>query len=277
MGVAASGGAWLRFGVRGDGEPLLLVMGLGGPGRAWWRLLAELEPGDARAVWFDHRGTGDSDRVRGTLTMSDLVADCLAVMDAAGLDDAHVLGVSMGGMVAQQIALTHPHRVRSLVLAATTPSGRIGGPPWRLLAVSALRPVLGHRLTWPLLASTLYAPATRVERPEAIDEDLRVRAQDATDAGTIVAQLAACATHDTRRRLAALAGMPVTVLHGRQDALIHPQRARELAAAIPGARLVMIDRCGHMLTTDAGPAVADAVRSHLDWACSSPPRRAQAA
>lgn len=277
MGVASSGGAWLRFGIRGDGEPLLLVMGLGAPGRAWWRLLDELAPGDARAVWFDHRGTGDSDRVRGVLRMGHLVADCLAVLDAAGLTDAHVFGVSMGGMVAQQLALDHPDRVRSLVLASTTPAGRSGSPPWRLLGVSALRPVLGQRLTWPALATTLYAPATRLERPEAIEEDLRLRVQDATDVGTIVAQLAACATHDARERLAALARTPVSVLHGQQDALIAPQRARELAAAIPGARLVMIERCGHMLTTDAAPAVADAVRSHLRWACSPPSRRAQAA
>jgi 3-oxoadipate enol-lactonase len=243
-------------------EPLLMIMGLAGSARAWTRLLPHVSRRH-RALVFDNRGTGDSDGVRGPLTMDDLAADALAVLDAAGEDSAHVLGVSMGGMVAQHLALAHRERVRSLLLACTTPGGRSGSPPWRLLATAALRPVLGPDRTSGLLAPALYAPATRFEHPERIDFDRRVRLGDATPTATLLAQMAAVARHDVRGRLGELDGLSVTVIHGADDVLVPPARGRELAAGIPGARLVELERCGHMLTTDAEAPAAGAVLEHL--------------
>jgi pimeloyl-ACP methyl ester carboxylesterase len=262
VAVASNHGTWLNWSADGDGEPLLMIMGLGGSGRAWWRLLPHVTP-HARTIVMDNRGTGQSDPVRGPLRMRDLVDDCLAVLDAAGEESAHVMGVSMGGMVAQHLALDHRDRVRSLVLGCTTAVGGRGTPPWRMLGASALRPFLGPERTWPMLAPTLYAPGTLRNRPDRVREDLRVRVQDATPPRTIYAQLAAIAGHNTLPRLRELDGVGVTVMHGEQDALVPPARADELARAIPGARLVMIPACGHMLTTDAEEAAAAAVREHL--------------
>src|SRR5690606_9798040 len=120
----------------------------------------------------------------GLLTMDDLVADTLAVLDAAGHERAHVIGVSMGGMIAQHLALKHRARVRSLILGCTTPVGRQGAPPWRLLAATALRPLAGSERTFRLVAPVLYAERTRRERPERIADDLRVRLQEATSVRT---------------------------------------------------------------------------------------------
>ena len=263
-------GVWLRYDVHGAGEPLLLVMGLSGSRRGWYRLLPHLEP-RCEAIAFDNRGTGDSDPVTGPLSMADLVGDALAVLDAAGHESAHVLGVSMGGMIAQQLALDHRDRVRSLILGCTTAGGRRGAPPWRLLTATALRPLVGATRTFPIVAPALYARATREERPERVREDLRVRLSDATDVRTTLAQMAAIAGHDTRARLRELAGLDVTVLHGAEDALVPPEAGRALAAAIPGARLVMIPACGHMLTTDAEEAASGAILEHLGRVCSPSP------
>ena len=266
-GTAEHDGVWLAWRAFGEGDPVLLIMGLMGSGRAWFRLLPHLAgPGAAperRAIAFDNRGTGDSDRPSGLWTMDDLVGDALAVLDAAGVERAHVIGASMGGMIAQHLALDHPGRVRSLVLACTHPGRQPGGPSWRMLASLALRPAIGPGRTFALVAPVLYSERTRTEQRARLQEDLRMRFEDATPAATARGQIAAIARHDTRSRLGEL-DMPVLVLHGEEDALIPPAAGRELADRIPGAKLVLIPRCGHVLMTDAEEEVAAAILGFLD-------------
>jgi pimeloyl-ACP methyl ester carboxylesterase len=260
-GVAESADVWLSWRAYGQGDPVLLIMGLMGSGRAWFRLLPHLAP-SYRAVVFDNRGTGDSDRPAGLWSMDDLASDALAVMDAAGLDAAHVVGASMGGMVAQHVALTAPERVRSLALLCTHPGRQPGGPPWRMAASLLLRPLLGPARTFPIVAPLLYAQRTRQEHPERLREDLELRFKDATPFGTAPGQLAAIVRHDTRERLSELT-MPTLVLHGEEDRLVSQAAARELAERIPAARLVLLPECGHVLTTDAEPAAAAALLDFL--------------
>ena len=245
------------------GDPVLMIMGLGGSSRLWYRLLPWITR-RRRAILFDNRGTGESAPVRGNLTMQSLAGDALAVLDAAREESAHVLGVSMGGMVAQHIALDHRERVRSLTLACTTAGGRRGAPPWRLLAASALRPVFGPTRTFPLVAPVLYAPETRRSKQDRLREDLERRMADRTSALTIYAQMGAIVGHDTRARLGELEGISTLVVHGLEDALVPVARARELAKSIPGARLALIPSCGHVLTTDAEEETAEAIVDHLD-------------
>jgi 3-oxoadipate enol-lactonase len=252
-----------------DAPPVLLIMGLGGSARVWFRLLPHLVA-RYRTLLFDNRGTGGSDPVAGPLSMDAMVADAVAVLDAAGVERAHVIGVSMGGMIAQHLALERRDRVASLVLGCTTAGGRRGAPPWRLLAASALRPVLGAERTWPLIAPALFAERTRRERPQRVADDLRQRRLDDTASRTLYAQLAAVVGHDTRAALPALAGLPTLVLHGAEDALVPVARGRELAALIPGACLVVIPGAGHVMTTDAEDAVARAIVDHLAVLVGSP-------
>jgi pimeloyl-ACP methyl ester carboxylesterase len=268
MAIARNGDAHLHWREEGEGEPLVLVMGLGGSSLAWHRLLPHLR-GRARLVLLDNRGTGQSDRIRGRFTLADMVADTLAVMDAAELEDAHVLGVSMGGMIAQHLALEHRSRVRSLVLGCTTPASRSSAPPWRLIAAAGVRS-LAPEASFDLLVPALYAERTRREHPERIREDFALRAREATPPATVVAQMLAVGGHDTRRRLAELAGLPVTVVHGAEDALIPPARGRDLAARIPGAAHVEIPGAGHMMTTDAEAETVAAVLHHLERAAAAP-------
>ena len=272
MPVTGDGIAYRAVGSR-DGEAVLLIMGLGGSGRMWWRLEPHVAA-EHLALLIDNRGTGDSQRISGRISMRDMANDAVSVLDAAGVERAHVVGASMGGMIAQHVALDHRDRVSSLVLACTTAGGRSGPPPWRLLASTALRPLVGPGRTMRLVAPVLYAPTTRERHPDRLRDDLRRRVEDATPGNTLYAQMGAIAGHDTRSRLAELAGVPTLVLHGEEDALVPPAGGRRLAEAIPGARLHTIPGAGHVLTTDAEDEVADAILDHLRAASSaSVPRR----
>ena len=260
-GVAENGGVWLSWRAYGEGEPVLMIMGYMGSSKAWFRLLPHVSR-EHRAIVFDNRGTGDSDRPPGLWSMDDLARDALAVLDAAGHDPAHVLGVSMGGMVAQHLALGHPERVRTLTLCCTQPGGRGGAPPWRMLASIVLRPLLGPGATFPIVAPLLYSERTRRDRRDRLREDLEMRWQERTPAASALSQSAAIARHDTRARLAELS-MPVLVLHGTEDALIPASAARELASLIPRARLVLVPGAGHVIATDAEDETASALLDFL--------------
>ena len=254
---------WLRAGDPA-GEPVLLVMGLSGSHRDWHRHVPHLL--DRDVILMDNRGTGMSSPVGGPLTMEDMVRDAVAVLDAAEVESAHVHGTSMGGMIAQHLALVHRDRVRSLVLSATSPGGMLNQPPWRLLLATALRPIVGWQRTSGIVVPMVYAEHTRNAAPERVKADLHVRLEHATDPRTTLAQMAAIARHDTRERLHELAGLPVTVIHGDKDRLVPVSHGRALAEGIPGSRLVILEGAAHVLTTDDEHGVAAAVHEHLDRA-----------
>jgi pimeloyl-ACP methyl ester carboxylesterase len=262
-GVAENDGTWISWRSYGEGEPVLMIMGFMGSSRAWFRLLPHVAD-QHRAIVFDNRGTGDSDRPGGLFTMDHLVDDALAVLDAAGEETAHVVGVSMGGMVAQHLALDHPERVRSLSLLCTHHGGRRpGGMPWRMLASIALRPVLGPGGTFRIVAPLLYSERTRTERRERLEADLRMRAQEVTPARTALGQGAAITRHASADRLGELS-MPVLVVHGEEDRLVPVEAAHELARLIPSADLRIVPNAGHLLGTDAEQETAGAVLGHID-------------
>ncbi len=107
----------------GDGPPVLLIMGLGMNATGWWRTVPVLAEAGLRVISFDNRGVGRSDRMPGPYTVAEMADDAVAVLDEAGLDRAHVYGISLGGMIAQEVALRHRRRVDALVLGATTAGG----------------------------------------------------------------------------------------------------------------------------------------------------------
>jgi 3-oxoadipate enol-lactonase len=275
MPFAKTPGGRISYTVKGPLEPVqdpqtvLMIMGLAGSGAMWWRLLPHLSRRH-RAIVFDNRGTGDSSPVRSPLTMADMVDDALAVLDAAGVQRTHVMGASMGGMIAQHLALDHRDRVQSLVLACTTPGGRREAPNLRITAAVLLRPMIGSARTFPLVAPALYSPRTRDEQPDRLREDMRIRSSDRVGALTSWMQAAAIAGHDTRSRLHELDGLPTLVVHGEDDRLVSPERGRELARLIPGARLVELPDAGHLLATDAEQDVAATVLDHLERQVPAP-------
>jgi pimeloyl-ACP methyl ester carboxylesterase len=254
-----------------DGEPLLLVMGLGMQMIFWPDgLLAEFVRAGFSPARFDNRDAGASTymRHRGVPSLpallaapravapyriSDMAADAVAVLDALGWESAHVLGTSMGGMIAQSLAIEHPHRVRSLTSVMSTPSPRIGRPTLGASLALAARPArnaeeAGERAvrTFRVIGSPGYP----------LDEDwLRgygrrafARAVAAGgDAGAGRRQLAAINASPSRVRGLGGVRVPTLVVHGEADPLVRPAAGRATAAAVPGARLVTYPGMGHNL------------------------------
>jgi pimeloyl-ACP methyl ester carboxylesterase len=263
-GVAANRGVWISWRGVGapatDAAPLLMIMGLAASSRGWYRLLPHLAR-DRECVVFDNRGTGYSDRPRGPYSMEDFVGDTLSVMDAAGLERPHVIGASMGGMIALQLALAVPERVRSLTLACTTAGGGRGAP--RALAAMALRPLLGIRRTFEMTTPIMYSRRTRTQHPERLEQDFERRLLDATPAASVMSQMAAIARHDVRDRLGELTA-PTLVIHGLEDGMVPADRGRALAEGIRGARLRLLPDTAHILGTDAEEETAGAIGEFLE-------------
>src|SRR3954471_4744082 len=185
----------------GEGRPVLLVMGLGLSGGAWWRTVEALSR-DFRVITFDNRGVGRSRGLTPAYTTEALADDAVAVLDALEITRANVYGLSLGGMVAQQLALRHPRRVRSLVLGATTPGGR--------RAKTADEEVLkffqrrGQRpreeAAWASVAYN-YGRRCRDEHADRIAEDIQDRPAYELEQTAFQAQLMAAALHNTTSRL----------------------------------------------------------------------------
>jgi pimeloyl-ACP methyl ester carboxylesterase len=260
MPFALNAGARIYWEEHGHGDPVLLIMGLGATLELWHRVTPMLS-GHYRTILFDNRGAGRSDAPPGPYSIPQMADDALAVLDAAGAPTARVFGASMGGMIAQELALNHPERVRSLILGCTAAGGRAVVPADRevvaaLTARTALPPDQAARVMVPFTydAST---PCVRVE------EDCVIRERTAISAAAFGAQYQAIrAWPGTIDRLGALA-MPVLVIHGETDRLVPPENGHILARAIPHSKLVMIPNASHIFFTDQPEASKDAILSFL--------------
>lgn len=243
-----------------DGQAVLLIMGLGYPAAMWFRQLPALTE-RYRVIRLDNRGAGHTGDVPGApYTVETMAADCLAVLDAAEATTAHVVGISMGGLMAQEIALSAPERVRSLCLMATHPG----------IAHAVLNPeamaMLGNRgeVTAEEAAELSipfnYAPSTPRERME---EDWAVRLPLAATNTGYLAQLAGTSQWDGHDRLDQVSS-PTLVLHGELDALVPPANGRIIADRIPGAEHVTVPQANHLLGTDQPERVSELLVGWLD-------------
>jgi 3-oxoadipate enol-lactonase len=233
---------WTR---RGSGSPVLLIMGLSFTHEMWFRLTPALLGAGYETVLFDNRGMGRSETPPGPYRIRDMAKDAIAVLDASGIESAHVVGASMGGMIAQELAIRYPERVKTLLLGCTSYSGLRTWPKW-----SYAPPV---RFSWATrmereraLRRMLYADTTPEER---IEEDLVVRSKCSWTYNGFWNQLAGVLMWSSFRRLPHI-NVPSMVIHGDQDRLIPPRNGRVLASRIPGAQFELIQDAGHILATD---------------------------
>jgi pimeloyl-ACP methyl ester carboxylesterase len=245
----------------GSGSPVLLIMGLGLSGGAWWRTVPVLAR-CLEVVTFDNRGVGRSRALFHAYTTEAMADDAASVLDAAGVDRVHVYGISLGGMVAQQLALRHPGRVRSLVLGATNP----GGPDARLpepdvLAFLRRRLWMRHDDAVRTSVEFNYSERCLAEHPERIAEDIAQRLAHPFSAQAYRAQMWAAALHDCYHRLDRIEA-PTLVVHGSQDRMIPVDNGRMIAARIPGARLIELEDTGHLYPTEA-PHVDEEISSFM--------------
>lgn len=245
---------------RGGGQPLLLIMGMGGHHRMWGEPFLRLLEQDFDVVMFDHRGIGTSDRADAPFSVADLADDAARLLDLVGWHQAHVFGISLGGMVAQELVLRHPSRVRTLALGCTYP-GRGGdlrgaGGTRYVEAASTGDEELALRVAYEVNVSAAYAadPANfEVFRTES----LAVR----VPTPVVLMQLQAVLGHDAIERLPTVS-VPTLVLHGTADEMLVVANGRHLASLIPGARLELFDGAGHLFWWEEPDRTAALLREH---------------
>jgi pimeloyl-ACP methyl ester carboxylesterase len=287
--------AYERLGNPG-GEPLLLVMGVGAQMVGWPDgFCALLGDRGFDVVRFDNRDVGLSThlddapparrlRPKPAYSLSDMAGDAVAVLDAVGWTSAHVAGASMGGMIAQTVAIEHPGRVLSLTSIMSTPAFGIGRMRTRVLlrlirTARRLAKEHGRPTTPEAMADFLLAmqevtgspgyPADRADLLETLRIALPRDDQGFTGAGTQRQNAAARTAPDRRPGLAGLR-IPALVVHGDSDVMIRPVGGRATAEAIPGARLVVHPGMGHELPRALWPALADDLRAVADLAAARP-------
>jgi 3-oxoadipate enol-lactonase len=227
---------------RGEGPPLLLVHGLGYARWGWGPVVAPLGA-RFRVATFDNRGIGESDVPAGPYTAGEMATDAVSVLDALEVERAHVVGTSLGGMVAQQLALDFPERVDRLVLACTTP----GGPNAVPFPAATVRLLEEAQRLDPLVALRRFVEnALAADAPQAlVDEIFALRVAHPPDPAGWAAQAAAAASFDAYDRLGEIAA-PTLVLHGTADRVVDPGNAPLLGGRIPGARVELIEGAGHL-------------------------------
>ena len=251
---------FIHFETLGDpgNPPLLLIMGLALSSRAWDRL-PELMARRFHVIAFDNRGTGKSARVGVAYRMGSLANDAAAVLAAAGVGSAHVFGISMGGMIAQELAIRHPGRVRSLALGCTFASWRKGTPPSMRTKLDLLLLNMGfvnrHRIGRILVGAEWHA-ANPLGAVEWIKRAERTALRFAT------AQVLAIARHHTLPRLSQIRA-PTLVITGGADRLVPPANSEVLAQSIPGARLLVLPGAGHCFPLEREAETVRALTEHF--------------
>jgi 3-oxoadipate enol-lactonase len=262
MPVVSVGDIEIDYERSGSGPPLLLIMGLSGTALHWGEPFLERVRRDFDVIVYDHHGVGASSRLEGPITIVEMAEDAAGLLDALGIDSAHVLGISMGGMIAQELALAHPERVRTLVLGSTYSGGA------------------GSSLTSPEVAETLAAARGSGDRERAMEvvwkanvstafaadrgahaEYLEVGRRRAVALPVIVAQMKAIRAHDTSARLHELA-MPTLVIHGTEDQIIPFENGPLVASYIPGSRLEILEGVGHLFVWERPDRSAELIREH---------------
>jgi pimeloyl-ACP methyl ester carboxylesterase len=242
-------GASIHWEEQGGGEPLLLVMGFGLSSDAWLPMLPML--GGFRVIRFDNRGTGGSGPCGDGFTVETMAGDAAAVLDAAGVERAHVHGISMGGMIALSLALDHPDRVGSLLLGCTTaaPLRIANGGQAVELAQATVRMSSDPDGALDRLLPLLFSDAFLAENP-SVRELGPVLSASGSRPDTVMATMRAMADLGTGRafdvsgRLGEI-GVPTLVQHGDADRLIPVEEGRLLAAGVPGAEYQELEGTGH--------------------------------
>jgi aminoacrylate hydrolase len=263
-------GARISYASRGKGPAVLLIQGIGLVGEGWRPQVDGLAD-RFQLLTFDNRGIGASTMVSGgPLTIEGMAADALAVVDAAGVDRVHVVGHSMGGVIAQALALAAPERVKSLSFLCTFTRGREATALSPGMLVTGLRMRVGTRAMRRAAFLSLVLPATALTRtnvPALADELAPLFGHDLADQPPIVMkQLRATSRYDASARLATLTPIPTMVVSGSVDRIALPAYGRALAAAIPGARYVEVNGGAHGVTIHSATIINDLLSTHFDAA-----------
>jgi 3-oxoadipate enol-lactonase len=260
MPTVQSDDAAISYEVTGSGDPLLMIMGFATDSRMWF-MQTPAFAASHRCITFDNRASGMSEVGEQPITMERMARDALAVLDAAGADRAHVLGISMGGAIAQHLALIAPDRVRSLTLAATWAGPNAWLPRLTTIGLSLLK---HEGSAFMARASMLwvFSPRFIVDNPAMAQVVEDTAAEMATDDTAFTAQLQATSDHDLRARLHEITA-PTLVMSAKRDVFVPLELGKEVAALIPGSTYVELDG-GHGFNIEEPAAFNETVLGFIN-------------
>jgi pimeloyl-ACP methyl ester carboxylesterase len=262
MPTANVGEIELDYERSGEGPPLLLVMGMSGTREHWGEPFLRALRSHFAVIAYDHRGVGGSRRMSGSFTIADLAADAIGLLDALAIERAHVLGISMGGMVAQEIALARPELPVSLTLGCTYCGGE-----GSMLAGEDVLSVLGQALASRDRERAVRASwEVNVSSEFAADEEAWARFREtsmrrAVALSVLIEQMKAISEHDTSARLEEIVA-PTLLIHGDADRMLPVTNAHAIARRMPGARLELFAGVGHLFFWERAERSAELVREH---------------
>ncbi len=259
-------GCRLAYGVEGRGAPVLFIQGVAVHGEAW-RPQVEGLSARYRCLWFDNRGMGRSLPLDGALSVARMAEDARVLLEAQGWDSAHVVGHSLGGLVAQHLALTERAGVRSLSLVCTFSRGGDVSVPSLEMMWLGLRSRVGTRRQRRHAFLRIVMPPEVLAREDvdALAERLAgVFGHDLADQPPVaLKQMAAMGAYDATPRLGELAGLPTLVVSAVHDPIAPPRLGRALAAGIPGARYVEIPGASHGVVLQRADAINTLLHEHF--------------
>jgi len=260
--VARNGAVGIAYDVRGQGPPLVLIQGLG-VGRWGWEPVVDRLARSFRVITIDNRGIGASDAPVGSYSTRAMAADVVAVMDDAGVESAGVVGTSLGGMVAQELALAHPERVDRLVLVATIPGGRLTAPmPLKTAYLLTWAPLMRSEQRLRGFVEHNLGPETLRRRPRVARRLMALKRAHPQSEHAWRAQATAGVLFDPLGRQRRIT-QPTLVLQGTADQVVNPANAELLADLIPDARLRYVDGAGHLVCWDEPRRFARVVTGFL--------------
>lgn len=255
----------INYGIFGEGDPLLLIMGFGLPGAAWMPWLS-LMPG-FQCIYFDNRGTGESDRPEGgPYTVAEMAEDASGLLTALGIASADVFGISMGGMIAMELALRHPLQVKKLVLGCTTAGGPTAkvAPPEVMQQMLAAHAMMASDMAQAVetIMPLLYPPEFIAAHPELKQMAmLAAGTMTATPPETIERTAAGLQSFDAYDRLDRIK-CPVLIMHGDRDVVVPPENAEIIHSRLPQAEVVMIPDAGHAFQAANPPGIHQRI---VEW------------
>jgi 3-oxoadipate enol-lactonase len=265
MPTIEANGQNLYYEIHGAGEPLVCVMGLAADTLAW-TLQLQAFSARHRTLIFDNRDAGRSSLADGPYEIADMAHDALALADAVGLDGFHLLGVSMGGAIVQEMALAAPERIRTVTLAVTFPAGGAYARKLSEVWASRVRKIRREEHVDELML--LCHSEEFFENAEAVAtvRGLMLESPHFQPPEAFARQLDACSRHDARDRLGSLS-MPVHVIGCERDILVPVWKSTEIASLIPGAKLTVIEAAPHGVNVERpevfNRAVLDFIAEHL--------------
>jgi 3-oxoadipate enol-lactonase len=252
----------IAYEVLGDGEPLTLVHGLAYDRAGWGRLPALLSE-RFRVVLLDNRGVGESDAPPGPYSVAEMAEDVATVLDNAGIERTNLFGVSLGGYIAQEFALTHPDRVEKLILVSTAPGGPKAVPmPQSTQEVFARYPTMEREAALRMFVENSLGERGVRELPQLVEEIFQYRLGHAPSTEAWVAQATAGATYDNSDRVHEIRHETL-VLAGGADVVVDPGNAEVLGELLPHARVEIVPDRGHLMVWEDSERVAELVTEFL--------------